>query len=202
MVPKEPPVSLTQAAVTVIAIGGLSGAITSLAAAAVDRAKKWSASPLVRLALGGLAAAAAAGALMIPRRAQSGLWARRWLHPVGGEPRCTAAHTVRRGTAAGCNHYCGRGSRWLRRSVRAVPRDRRHRGSCLRTRAGGGGNDLAGAAGAAGGIAGGYRLPFTAVAMVLGVGGPRAATLTCLGVVLVAYLVDQANPFKAHVERA
>ena len=35
------------------------------------------------------------------------------------------------------------------------------------------GNDLAGAAGAAGGIAGGYRLPLTAVAMVLGVGGPH-----------------------------
>ena len=42
------------------------------------------------------------------------------------------------------------------------------------------GNDLAGAAGAAGGIAGGYRLPLTAVVMVLGVGGPPLATLTCL----------------------
>jgi chloride channel protein, CIC family len=58
------------------------------------------------------------------------------------------------------------------------------------------GNDIAGAAGAAGGIAGGYRLPFTAVAMVLGVGGPRAATLTCLAVVGVAYLTDRLNPFK------
>ena len=45
------------------------------------------------------------------------------------------------------------------------------------------GNDLAGAAGAAGGIAGGYRLPLTAVAMVLGVGGPPLATLTCLATV-------------------
>jgi len=50
------------------------------------------------------------------------------------------------------------------------------------------GNDLAGAAGAAGGIAGGYRLPFTAIAMVLGVGGPRLATLTCLVTVVVASL--------------
>ena len=50
------------------------------------------------------------------------------------------------------------------------------------------GNDLAGAAGAAGGIAGGYRLPFTAVAMVLGVGGPRLATLTCLATVAIAFL--------------
>jgi H+/Cl- antiporter ClcA len=49
-------------------------------------------------------------------------------------------------------------------------------------------SDLAGAAGAAGGIAGGYRLPFTAVALVLGLGGPTSATLTCLATVGVATL--------------
>ena len=49
------------------------------------------------------------------------------------------------------------------------------------------GNDLAGAAGAAGGISGGYRLPITAVMMVLFVGGPRLATLTCLATVAVAF---------------
>jgi H+/Cl- antiporter ClcA len=48
--------------------------------------------------------------------------------------------------------------------------------------------DLAGAAGAAAGIAGGYRLPLTAMAMVLGVGGPGAAQLTCLATVVVAAL--------------
>jgi H+/Cl- antiporter ClcA len=57
------------------------------------------------------------------------------------------------------------------------------------------GNDLAGAAGAAAGIASGYRLPLTAAAMVLGVGGPRAATATCLAVVVVAYLTDRLNPW-------
>jgi H+/Cl- antiporter ClcA len=50
------------------------------------------------------------------------------------------------------------------------------------------GNDLAGAAGAAGGIAGGYRLPLTAVAMVLGIGGPMTAKLTCLATVAFAFL--------------
>jgi CIC family chloride channel protein len=50
------------------------------------------------------------------------------------------------------------------------------------------GNDLAGAAGAAGGIAGGYRLPLTAVAMELGLGGPPKATLTCLATIGIAYL--------------
>lgn len=48
--------------------------------------------------------------------------------------------------------------------------------------------DLAGAAGAAAGIAGGYRLPLTAVAMVLGVGGPETAQITCLATVIVAAL--------------
>ena len=48
--------------------------------------------------------------------------------------------------------------------------------------------DLAGAAGAAAGIAGGYRLPLTAIAMVLGVGGPQEAQLTCLATVVVGAL--------------
>ena len=47
-------------------------------------------------------------------------------------------------------------------------------------------SNLAGSAGAAGGIAGGYRLPFTASTMVLGLGGPYSATLTCLATVGVA----------------
>ncbi|MGV0028961.1 chloride channel protein [Phormidesmis priestleyi] len=48
--------------------------------------------------------------------------------------------------------------------------------------------DLAGAAGAVAGSRQQYRLPFTAVAMVLGVGGPKAATLTCLTTVVIAAL--------------
>ena len=50
------------------------------------------------------------------------------------------------------------------------------------------GNDLAGAAGAAAGIAGGYHLLFIVAAMVLGVGGPHLATLTCLATVVTADL--------------
>jgi H+/Cl- antiporter ClcA len=53
--------------------------------------------------------------------------------------------------------------------------------------------DLAGAAGAAAGIAGGYRLPLTAVAMVLGIGGPGEAQLTCLATVVVAALSGLAT---------
>jgi H+/Cl- antiporter ClcA len=52
--------------------------------------------------------------------------------------------------------------------------------------AGGVPDDLAGSAGAASGIAGGYRLPVTAVAVVLGQGGSVIATVCCLATVLVA----------------
>ena len=47
-------------------------------------------------------------------------------------------------------------------------------------------SDLAGAAGAAAGISGGYHLPLTAVALVLGQGGSRFAVLTSLATVVVA----------------
>jgi H+/Cl- antiporter ClcA len=46
--------------------------------------------------------------------------------------------------------------------------------------------EMAGSAGAASGIAGGYRLPFTAVAVVLGQGGIPLAMLCCLATVVVA----------------
>src|SRR5262249_13665179 len=45
-----------------------------------------------------------------------------------------------------------------------------------------------GLAGAAAGLSGGYQLPLTAVAMVLGLGGPRLAMLTCMATVVVAFL--------------
>jgi H+/Cl- antiporter ClcA len=51
------------------------------------------------------------------------------------------------------------------------------------------GGDLAGAAGAAAGIASGYRLPFTAIAMAFSLGGPRQATYTCLAAIVVAAIV-------------
>jgi len=56
-------------------------------------------------------------------------------------------------------------------------------------------SDLAGSAGAAGGIAGGYRLPFTAAMMVLGLGGPFSATVTCLATVGVATIAGVGAAF-------
>jgi H+/Cl- antiporter ClcA len=55
--------------------------------------------------------------------------------------------------------------------------------------------DLAGASGAASGISGGYHLPFTAVALVLGQGGPPFAMVTCLATVIVAAYSGHATAF-------
>src|SRR6516165_1294070 len=65
VVPKEPPVSFSQAAITALFIGALSGTITSLAGSAIYRAKKWQASPGVRLLLGVLATGVTAVTLSI-----------------------------------------------------------------------------------------------------------------------------------------
>ena len=52
------------AAITALFIGALSGGISGLAGLAVNRAKKWSAPPLVRLALAGSVAIVTAGLLV------------------------------------------------------------------------------------------------------------------------------------------
>jgi len=194
VVPKEPPVGWTQAVITVVCIGALSGFITSLAATAIHKAKKWKASPPVRLVLGGGVAAGAAILLSIvadPSAAFGpGGGAITWAETHAALPLtllivallravCTTAATA----AGGCGGIF-------------VPflaiGDIAGRVFAPLLNVGG---DLAGAAGAAGGIAGGYRLPLTAIAMVLGVGGPPTATLTCLAVVVVAYYSNRLNPF-------
>lgn len=44
---------------------------------------------------------------------------------------------------------------------------------------------------ATGVISGGYHLPFTAVAMAPGQGGPRPAILTCLAAIVAARFADR-----------
>jgi H+/Cl- antiporter ClcA len=196
VVPREPPASLAASLITAVIIGALSGAVTSLAAAALYRAKKWQASPVVRLALGGLGLAAAALALSLlsgPTAAFGpGGGAIDWVETHEVMPLTLlamallrAAITASAAAAGGCGGvfvpFLAIGDIAGRVFAPAL----------------GVGNDIAGAAGAAAGIAGGYRLPLTAIAMVLGVGGPRAAMFTCLAVVGVAYYVGKLNPFKA-----
>ena len=185
VVPKEPPDTFVHAVITALLIGGLSGVISALAASAVYRAKKWQASPLLRLAVGG--AATVMTALVLCRIASPsaavgpGGGAILWAESVNALPLTLLAVCVLRAvatTAAVAAGGCG--------GV-FVPF------LAIGDLAGrvfapglGVGNDLAGAAGAAGGIAGGYHLPITAMAMVLGIGGPPLATLTCLATVVIA----------------
>jgi H+/Cl- antiporter ClcA len=186
VVPREPPASLAQAVLTALFIGAASGAISSCAGMAVYQAKKWRASPAVRLALGG--AATIVTALVLARLAAPsaavgpGGGAILWAEDVGAAPLTLLAVcllrvvlTVAAVAAGGCGGvfvpFLAVGDIAGRVFAPSL----------------GAGNDLAGAAGAAGGIAGGYRLPITAVAMVLGVGGPAQATLTCLANAGVAF---------------
>jgi H+/Cl- antiporter ClcA len=192
VVPKEPPINLSQAAVTALFIGALSGVITSLAASAIYRAKKWRASPGFRLSMGALAAGITAVTLVIvasPSAAVGpGGGAILWAESANAAPftlllvaLLRAAATTSAVAAGGCGGvfvpFLAIGDLGGRVFAPGL----------------GIGDDLAGAAGAAAGIAGGYHLPFTAAAMVLGVGGPHLATLTCLATVVTASLAGSKS---------
>jgi len=185
VVPHEAPATLIQAAITAVFVGAASGAKSSAAGLAVYAAKKWRASPAVRVALGGAATVAialAVATLAGPAAAAGpGSGAIRWAESVDARPAALLAVCLLRAaatTAAMAAGGCG--------GV-FVPF------LCAGDLAGrvfapglGVGSDLAGAAGAAGGIAGGYHLPITAAFMVLGVGGPPRAMLTCMAAIVTA----------------
>jgi H+/Cl- antiporter ClcA len=187
VVPHYPPVSLAQAVTTALFIGAASGAISSAAGLAVNRAKKWKAGPFVRLALGG--AATLVTALLLERIASDsaavgpGGGAILWAEQTSAAPLALLVVCVLRAVATTAAVAAG-GCGGVFIPFLAVG-DLAGR---VFAPALGIGNDLAGAAGAAGGIAGGYRLPVTAAMMVLGVGGPPPATLACLAAICVASL--------------
>jgi H+/Cl- antiporter ClcA len=185
VVPKEAPATFLQAVITAVFIGALSGGISSLAGLAVNQAKKWKASPIARLLIGG--AATAVIALVLARIASTsagvgpGGGAIQWAETVAATPLTLLAVCVLRAaatTAAAAAGGCG-GVFVPFLAVGDLAGRVFAPGFGI-------GNDLAGAAGAAGGISGGYRLPFTAAFMVLGVGGPPKATLVCMATIVVA----------------
>jgi H+/Cl- antiporter ClcA len=185
VVPKEPPVSFSQAAITAVFIGVLSGAITSLAGSAIYRAKQWRASPRVRLFVGGLATVATAVTLIniaAPSAAIGpGGGAIVWAESAAALPLTLLAVALLRATATTAAVAAGGCGGVFVPFLAVGDIGGRVFAPGLRI-----GDDLAGAAGAAAGIAGGYHLPFTAAAMVLGVGGPHMAMLTCLATVVIA----------------
>jgi H+/Cl- antiporter ClcA len=185
VVPKEAPHTLYQGMVTALLIGALSGSITSISGAAIYRAKGWQAHPIVRLVLGGLALAGAAVVLSLIAAPSAAVgpgggaitWAentRTSALTVLAVALLRAVATTSSAAAGGCGGLFvpfmaigDLGGRVFAPSL-GVPAD------------------LAGAAGAASGISGGYHLPFTALALVLGQGGPKLAMLTCLATVAAA----------------
>jgi H+/Cl- antiporter ClcA len=197
VVPKEPPDNFLHAAETALLIGVISGAITSLTGAAVYRAKKWKAPPFVRLGLGGLAAAVTAVLLVVvaaPSVAVGpGTGAILWAERTNALPLTLLAVSLLRASATTAAVAAGGCGGLFVPFLCVGDLSARVLAPGL-----GVGNDLAGAAGAAGGIAGGYHLPFTAFAMVLGVGGPHLATLTCLATAAVAYFAGEAVDLLLH----
>jgi H+/Cl- antiporter ClcA len=192
VVPKEPPHSFYQALITALIIGVLSASITSLSGAAIYRAKAWRASPIVRLKLGGLALGVAAVMISLIASPSAAIGpgggAITWVESSTGTTAITvlavdvlrAIATTASAAAGGCGglfvpflaigDLAGRAfAPYLE-----IP------------------SDLAGAAGAAAGISGGYHLPLTAAALVLSQGGPRFAVLTSLAALVVAAFTGNA----------
>jgi len=184
-VPAVAPGDLLTALATALVAGASAGTIASLTGAAIYRARGWQAFPGVRLVVGGLAVAAATIAIATiatPSAAVGpGAGAAAWAGTTDAAALTLlavallrAAATTAAVVAGGCGGvfvpFLAIGDIAGRAFAPAfgVP------------------SALAGAAGAAGGIAGGYRLPFTAATLVLGLGGPYTATLTCLATVGIA----------------
>ncbi|HYO85442.1 MAG TPA: chloride channel protein [Dermatophilaceae bacterium] len=188
--PKVAPDSLFQIIETCLYVGVLSGLLTSVSGAAIYRVKGWTGSPVVRLVVGAGAMLAATLTLLLVADGGSAvgpgggaiLWAEgpgldspAWLLLLVAALRATA--TTAAVTAGGCG---GIFVPFLAIGDLAGRAFAPHLGIS---------GDLAGASGAASGIAGGYRLPVTAVVMVIGIGGPALAVTTSLGCVLVASVV-------------
>ncbi|MBM5818356.1 MAG: chloride channel core, partial [Cyanobacteria bacterium K_Offshore_surface_m2_239] len=187
VVPRVAADGLSRALLASLLIGVIAGGLTALTGEAIYWARGWRQRPLVRLALGGaalLGVVALIGELATPAAAFGpGGAAIAWAQTQAASPArllqvalLRAAATTAAVVAGGCGGvfvpFLAIGD--LSGRVFAEPF--------------GLPGDLAGAAGAAAGIAGGYRLPLTAIAMVLGVGGPEGAQLTCLSTVVVAAL--------------
>jgi len=188
IVPEIPPESVLQAVKTALFIGAISGGITAFAGALIYRAKKWRASPPIRLAVGGLAMGIVAVLLVAVAEPMAavgpGGGAIVWAEEVAPVPLALLAVALLRAaatTAAAAAGGCG-GIFVPFLAVGDIAGRVFAPGLDI-------GGDLAGAAGAAAGIAGGYRLPFTAIAMALGIGGPRQATLVCLATIAMASVV-------------
>jgi len=188
IVPTEPPADVTQAIQACLYVGVAAGVLTAAAGWAIYRARDWRAGPWRRLMVGAAAMAATSAALFIAADPRAGfgpgggaiLWAEspaRLSEPAMILLLVAVLRAVATTTAVAAGGCGGVFVPFLAIGDLAARSFAPHLGIS---------SDLAGASGAAAGIAGGYRLPWTAVVMVVGIGGPLGAVLTSLGSVLVA----------------
>ena len=189
--PTQAPSGVLQAIRTCLYVGLAAGIVTAAAGWAIYRARGWRAGPWRRFLLGAVAMTATSVAVFVaadPRAAFGpGGGAILWAESPArlAQPAMIlllvavlrAAATTAAVAAGGCG---GVFVPFLAIGDLAARSFAPHLGIS---------SDLAGASGAASGIAGGYRLPGTAVVMVIGIGGPVAAVCTSLGSVLVASVV-------------
>lgn len=184
-VPRQPPADFGDVVATALVVGSVAGAVATLTGIAIYAARGWEPAPLVKLAVGGTGLVVSIWALIVvaaPMAAVGpGAGAVSWADGAGAGASTLllvallrSAATISAVTAGGCGGVFVPFLAIGDVTGRAFS-------PMLHTSA-----DLTGAAGAAGGIAGGYRLPLTAMAMVIGVGGPFGATTTCLAAVGVA----------------
>jgi chloride channel protein, CIC family len=188
VVPEEPPHTFPQAIITALLIGALSGTITAISGAAIYRAKTFMVHPIIRFTLGGLALGTAAvilAKIAAPSAAIGpGSGAIRWVESTPAAALTILAVDILRAVATVSSAAAGGCGGLFVPFLAIGDLAGRVFAPSLRVP-----SDLAGAAGAAGGISGGYHLPFTALAMVLGQGGSGAAMLTCLATIVVAGFV-------------
>ncbi|QGU04801.1 chloride channel protein [Corynebacterium comes] len=198
IVPNIPPGDLLRALATAALVGALSGVLGSVTGSAIYQARGWSASPTVKFATGGallLICLLAISSLATPAAAIGpGAGAVTWAESSSATFWVLLAVVVLRALATTAAVMAG-GCGGLFVPLLAIGD---LSGRALAPILGVSG-ELAAAAGAAGSIAGGYRLPLTAIAMVLTVGGPISARLTCVAAVAfataagiaVSYLLDR-----------
>jgi chloride channel protein, CIC family len=188
VVPHEPPHSFYQATMTALLIGALSGTMTAISGAAIYRAKSYMVHPIIRLTVGGLILGTAAviiASVADPSAAIGpGSGAIRWAESTPASALTIFAIDILRAVATTSSAAAGGCGGLFVPFLAIGDLAGRVFAPSLRVP-----TDLAGAAGAAGGISGGYHLPFTAMAMVLGQGGSYLAMLTCFATVLVAGIV-------------
>ncbi len=185
VVPKEPPHTFHQAMITALLIGVLSGTITALSGAAIYRAKFTPVHPFTRLVVSGLVLAAAAvilARIAAPSAAIGpGTGTIRWVESTPASALTILAVDILRAVATTSSAAAGGCGGLFVPFLAIGDLAGRVFAPSLRVP-----SDLAGAAGAAGGISGGYHLPITAIVMVLSQGGPLLAILTCFATVVVA----------------